>query len=254
MSTKLNSAASIKYAPVTLSEQDGVRYLHFGTPWIQGAMRLRRPDWIELEYARQMMAWMLFNPRPRHVVQLGLGAGALTKFCYRHFPNARVTAIELNPTVIAACDTMFHLPRRDERLEVIEMDAMDFVSDSGNFNSIDAIQADLYDASASGPVLDSVEFYRACARCLVPRGVLTVNLFGDHPSYGKNLDAMRMAFDTVVCLPETERGNVVALAFRKPPAFDFISLSETARRIEQETGLAASSWVSGLMQAQNHTN
>ena len=38
-----------KFAPVTLSEMDGVRFLHFGTEWVQGAMRLRKPDAIELE-------------------------------------------------------------------------------------------------------------------------------------------------------------------------------------------------------------
>src|SRR6185312_8105705 len=75
-----------KFAPVTLSEQEGVRFLHFGTEWVQGAMRIRKPDWIELEYAQQMMAWMLFIEQPLHVVQLGLGTGALTKFCYRNFP------------------------------------------------------------------------------------------------------------------------------------------------------------------------
>ena len=90
-----------KFAPVTLSEQDGVRYLHFGTEWVQGAMRLRKPDWPELEYAQQMMAWMLFVDAPRTIVQLGLGAATLTKFCYRQFSEAEVTAVELNSSVIA---------------------------------------------------------------------------------------------------------------------------------------------------------
>ena len=72
----------IKYAPVTLSEQSGVRYLHFGTEWIQGAMRLRKPNGLELEYSRKMMSWLLFNRNPRVICQLGLGAGSLTKFCY----------------------------------------------------------------------------------------------------------------------------------------------------------------------------
>ena len=57
---KAPAPRKIKYAPVTLSEADGVRYLHFGTEWVQGAMRLRKPDALELEYAQQMMAWMLF--------------------------------------------------------------------------------------------------------------------------------------------------------------------------------------------------
>ncbi len=62
---------------------EGVRYLHFGTEWVQGAMRLRKPDAIELEYAQQMMAWLLFlspSAPDFHVAQLGLGAAALTKF------------------------------------------------------------------------------------------------------------------------------------------------------------------------------
>src|SRR6476469_10760383 len=117
-----------KFAPVTLSESDGVRYLHFGTEWVQGAMRLRKPDWLELEYAQQMMSWMLFIAAPRHVVQLGLGTGALTKFCYRQFAQARVTAIELTPAVIRICDAMFKLPPEDDRLQVREMDALEFVA------------------------------------------------------------------------------------------------------------------------------
>ena len=42
------------------SEEDGFRYLHFGSPWIQGAMKVRRPYELVLEYPRQMMAVGLF--------------------------------------------------------------------------------------------------------------------------------------------------------------------------------------------------
>lgn len=235
-----------KYAPVTLSEMDGVRYLHFGTEWVQGAMRLRKPDWIELEYAQQMMAWMLFVEHPQRIVQLGLGTGALTKFCYRHFPQAQVTAVELNPSVIDICNSMFKLPPNDERLAVLEMDALDFVTDPSNLGTIDALQVDLYDATARGPVLDTPEFYLACAACLKPDGVMTVNLFGDHPSYAKNLKAMRFAFDQVICLPEVHDGNVVALAFKTAGDLEFLELYVRALAIAETTKLPAKSWVNGL--------
>ena len=42
-----------EFAPVTFSEEKGVRYLHFGTWWVQGAMRIDDPDFIDLEYAQQ---------------------------------------------------------------------------------------------------------------------------------------------------------------------------------------------------------
>ena len=235
-----------KYAPVTLSEEDGVRFLHFGTEWVQGAMRLRKPDWIELEYAQQMMAWMLFINTPQHIAQLGLGTGALTKFSYRQFPQARVTAVELNPSVIAICESMFKLPPQDDRLTVLEMDAGEFVADPARSGTLDALQIDLYDATARGPVLDTADFYADCAACLAPGGIATVNLFGDHPSYAKNLKAMRHAFADVIALPEVHDGNVVALGFRDKPVLDFPLLYERAAAIRAGSKLPARSWVNGI--------
>ncbi|WP_293779508.1 spermidine synthase [uncultured Oxalicibacterium sp.] len=235
-----------KYAPVTLSEQFGVRYLHFGTEWVQGAMRISKPDAIELEYAQQMMAWMLFIEQPTHIGQLGLGTGALTKFAYRRFPQTRVTAVELNPSVVAICSSMFKLPPNDARLNVIEMDALEFVMNSDNHCTIDALQVDLYDATARGPVLDTAEFYQACSNCLTEHGIMTVNLFGDHPSYAKNLSAMHYAFDTVISLPEVHDGNVIAIAFNTPPNLDIPALYERARQITEQTKMPAKSWVNGI--------
>ncbi len=238
-----------KFAPVTLSEQDGVRYLHFGTEWVQGAMRIRKPDWPELEYAQQMMAWMLFVDEPQAIAQLGLGAATLTKATYRLFPQARVSAVELNPSVIAICRSMFKLPDEDERLQVLEMDALDFVLDDANHGAFDALQCDLYDATARGPVLDTPEFYQACNACLADGGVMTVNLFGDHPSFAKNIKAMRFAFGHVICLPEVHDGNVVALCFRTMPDLDPARLAARAAQIAAATKLPAKSWVKGIQAA-----
>jgi spermidine synthase len=238
-----------KFAPVTLSEQDGVRYLHFGTEWVQGAMRLRKPDWPELEYAQQMMAWMLFIEQPQAIAQLGLGTATLTKFCYRQFPESTVTAVELNESVIAICASMFKLPPPDERLQVLEMDAMDFVLDPANHGAFDVLQCDLYDATARGPVLDTPEFYQSCNDCLADGGIMTVNLFGDHPSFSKNIKAMKFAFDHVICLPEVHEGNVVALCFRDRPVLDKAGLEARAAQIVAETKLPAKSWVKGIFAA-----
>ncbi len=239
-----------KFAPITLSEENGVVFLHFGNEWVQGAMRTRKPVWIELEYAQQMMAWLLFMREPQHIVQLGLGTGALTKFCHRHFSQAQVTAIELNPAVIAVCHSMFRLPPDDERLSVLEMDAMDFVTDEANHGKIDVLQADLYDATVKGPVLDTPEFYQACEACLTPQGIMTVNLFGDHPSYAKNLKAMRYAFAKVISLPPVHEGNVVAIGFKSAPELDFPALYERAAEITNATRLPTKSWVNGLKAGQ----
>ena len=238
-----------KFAPITLSEQDGIRYLHFGTEWVQGAMRIRKPDWPELEYSQQMMAWMLFVEHPQTIAQLGLGAATLTKASYTFFPEADVTAVELNPSVVAICASMFKLREPDERLQVLEMDALDFVEDDANHGAYDILQCDLYDATARGPVLDTPEFYQACNACLADGGVMTVNLFGDHPSYNKNIKAMRFAFKHVICLPEVHDGNVVALCFKAKPDLDPARLAARAAAIVAATKLPAKSWVKGIQAA-----
>lgn len=243
-----------RFAPVTFSEMDGVRYLHFGTEWVQGAMRLRKPDAIELEYAQQMMAWLLFlspSAPEFHVTQLGLGAAALTKFCHRQFSRARVTAVELNPAVIIAGRSMFGLREDDERLTVREQDAWDYVMDGAHTGALDVLQVDLYDATARGPVLDTTAFYKACRRVLKAPGVMTINLFGDHDSFPKNIVRICEAFDNrVLVFPEVHDGNVIALAFNGPAidvSWDVLEIR--AKVLEDTTGLPAREWVKGLRAA-----
>ena len=67
---------------IEISEHAGVRYLHFSAEWIQGAMRIQRPNALELAYTREMMAGLLLRepPWPKNVLLIGLGAGSLAKF------------------------------------------------------------------------------------------------------------------------------------------------------------------------------
>lgn len=235
------------HPPATVTEFEGVRSLHLGTSWVQGAMRLSRPDAIELEYVQMMMMWMLFQCAPKHIVQLGLGSAALTKFCYQRFPDARVTAVELNPNVIAICHALFGLPENDGRLDVREMNALDFVLDPANHGKVDVLQVDLYDEQARGPVLDTPEFYQGCLDCLTPGGIMTANVFGDDfANYDKNLYNMEQIFDAVVWLPEVHDANIVVIAFKNAPQIDFSVLYERAGDIKRRFNLPAKNWVNGL--------
>ncbi|WBS03394.1 spermidine synthase [Pseudoduganella sp. SL102] len=234
------------HPPATITEFEGVRSLHLGTSWVQGAMRLSKPDAIELEYVQMMMMWMLFLQQPRHIAQLGLGSAALTKFCHGRFPGARVSVAELNPNVIAVCQAMFGLPPNDDRLNVRQMDALDFVHDPANRGAIDVLQVDLYDEEARGPVLDSPEFYQACSDCLTEHGIMTANVFGEFDNYERNLQHMELAFDAVVWLPEVHDANIVAIAFKTAPVLDFSVLYERAAAIRKTFNLPARKWVDGL--------
>ncbi len=236
------------FPQATLSEQDGLLVLHLGTEWIQGAMRMNNPVEIVLEYIQQMMMWMLFKKQPAHIVQLGLGSAALTKFCYHTFPETRVTAVELNPHVIDICRESFYLPPDDKRLRVIEGDAMDYVRSRARKNQIDILQVDLYDEHARAPAIDTPEFYKACANCLTPDGMMTINIFGADSNRHKSLEAIYDAFDAVIWMPEVHGANIVALAFKNAPGIAFDELYDRADIIRLETGLLAKRWVDGLQE------
>ena len=231
---------------VTISEQAGVRYLHFGTEWVQGAMRVARPYALELEYQRQMMAPLLFMPRPSRIVQLGLGAAALTKYCHRYLPESRIGVVELSAAVVDAARMWFSLPPDDAHLTVHVEDARAFIAAPVQRGSATWLQVDLYDAAARGPVHDDVAFYAACRRALTRPGVAAFNLFGR--SFEPSYQAIAAAFDErVLVLPEADAGNRIAIAFSGPPLdWSWDQLRLAARQAEAHHRLPLRAWARAI--------
>jgi len=233
----------------TLSESDGIRYLHFGSEWVQGAMRMAEPAELVLEYTAQMMAWLLFLDPPREgaVGMLGLGAGSLARYCLKH-TRSEVVVVEWNPQVTAVCRMFFRLPA-PRRLAVHHADAGDWVQDPAHAGTCPVLMVDLYDAEARGPVRDSVAFYRGCRQVLGEVGVLSVNLFGRHESYARNIANLERAFEgRLLRLPEIDAGNQIVLAFSGPPlAVPAAQLMARAEDVEARYGLPARRWARALM-------
>lgn len=245
----MNKRTNIKnLAPATMSEADGVRYLHLGTPWVQGAMRVRRPQELELEYIQRMMAWMLYRSEEQlaqgHAVQMGLGAAAITRFCH-NVMKMRTTAVELNPTVIAACRMWFRLPDDGARLKVVEGDAGRYAADAANAGSSDVLCVDLYDHDAASPVLDSEDFYRGCHRLLADEGVMSVNLFGRDASFERSARRIAAAFGEAQLrtLRPTKEGNTIVIACKHAGMPGRDQLAARAENIETRFGLPAKKWL-----------
>jgi spermidine synthase len=221
-------------APATVSEHDGVRYLHLGTPWVQGAMRIRKPLHIELDYVQRMMACLLLRPAAEvsrgHAVQLGMGAGAI---------------VENNIAVIGVCRHWFHLPRDSARLKVVEGDAAAWAADPANADTVQMLCVDLYDHEAASPVLDSSAFYRDCHRLLADGGVMSVNLFGRETSFERSARRIGAAFgaDQVRSLQPTKEGNTIAIAVKNAAMAGTDELAARAQNVESRFELPARKWL-----------
>jgi spermidine synthase len=237
--------------PVTISEQDGVRYLHLATPWIQGAMRIARPQVVELDYVQRMLANLLWIPTAElgqgRAVQLGLGAGAITRFTHRAM-GMETTVVEINPLVINACRVWFRLPDDGDRLHVVCADAGHWIAQTPLAGQVRLLHVDLYDHEAAAPVLDDEVFYGRCQALLAPGGVMAVNLFGRDASYERSLARIVGAFggDQVWSLRPTREGNTVVVAGRGVvvPSRDVLSLR--AANIDDRFsrhGLPARKWL-----------
>jgi spermidine synthase len=243
----LNSAAP-ELPEVNLSESDGVRYLHLGSEWVQGAMRIAAPFDLELEYVQRMMAWLLFvapeSVAGRHAMQLGLGASAITKFCYKKL-SMTCTAVELNPRVADVCRAWFKLPAEGPRLRVVLADAGQEIQRDEWLGTVDALAVDLYDSDAAAPVAGSAAFYADCRRVLTEEGVMTVNLFGRSENCERSLAQISAAFgaQAVWQFKPTREGNTVMLAQRTPQRPTWRVLQTRAEIIEARWGLPALKWL-----------
>ena len=238
----------IELPEVSVSDDGEVRHLHLGTPWIQGSMRVAEPFALELEYVQRMMAWLLFvepaSVGKRHAMQLGLGAGAITKFCHKKL-RLCATAIELNPQVVAVCRQWFKLPPDGPKLRVVLADAAQEIQNPMWLGTVDALAVDLYDHDAAAPVLDSPDFYADCRALLSEDGSMTVNLFGRSSSYEKSLKSMASAFgdDALWAFKPTREGNTVVLAQRTPTRPKRTELAARAEAIQERWGLPTPKWL-----------
>jgi len=238
----------IELPEVSVSDDGEVRHLHLGTPWIQGSMRVAEPFELELEYVQRMMAWLLFADPAQvskgHAMQLGLGAGAITKFCHKKL-RVCTTAIELNPQVLAVCRQWFKLPPDGPKLRVVLADAAQEAKNPMWQGTVDGLCVDLYDHEAAAPVLDSAEFYADCRALLTETGSMTVNLFGRASSYERSLRSMAAAFGETAlwAFKPTREGNTVVLAQRTPTRPKRMELAARAEAIQARWDLPTAKWL-----------
>lgn len=182
------------------------RSLEFRPGMIQSEMRLSRPDQLVLRYARAMMCFTLFQPRPRDILMVGLGGGSLAKFCYRHLPEARITVLELRADVIALRD-QFLIPPDDARFRIIHTDAAAYLAHCPANARVDVLLVDGFDEDGLPPALRSAHFYANCRRALRPGGVLVANIFSYDRHYASMLRRLHQTFERRVCWFDAIAGN-----------------------------------------------
>ena len=215
-----------------------MRYLHFGSELVQGAMRIARPWALELEYTRDLMLPLVLRERaPASVLQVGLGAASITRFLHHHFPSTRLTVVEIDPRVIATARQCFRLPEASAHLRIVEGDGHAFVAEAKT--RFDLIVVDGFDDKGRTGSLDTAAFYAGARARLRADGLMSANFLTRRRGIAASEARMREAFDgRVVVLPPPEAGNTVAVMGIEPAVDTSLDeLRARATRLREATGL-----------------
>jgi spermidine synthase len=235
---------------IETSEEAGVRYLHFGSEWVQGAMRIARPYALELEYTREMMACLILRPDgdwPQRIVQIGLGAASITKFWQRYRADVQQTIVEINADVVNMAKQSFKF--NDAGIDIQIADGVAWMAENWR-DKTDCIMVDGYDQNARFGELGSVAFYKSCRARLSKRGLLVLNLFGRSRGFRQQINNLEAAFGAhTLVLPPMEGGNAIAFAAREALILDMPTLYDDAQRLHRETGLKLGPTLARIKQA-----
>ncbi len=227
---------------IDIREESGVRTLHFGSEWIQGAMRIARPWALELAYTRDMMLSLLFSEQevpafPERVLQVGLGSASLTKFIHRHCPQTVQTIVEIDPAVRAAARQFFKLPEESRQLKLVIDDGALFIQRAVSW--FDLILIDGFDENAKAGALETAAFYQCCRARLAPGGILAINVVGGQRRLQHCVRQVNLVFEQqTLALPACDSGNRILFGFASlVPKLEYSTLRDKASRLKKLSGL-----------------
>jgi len=205
---------------VRVREHENVRWMQIGSDHIQAIIDVSQPEEPLAISNQVMLLALIFQSQPHTVLNLGLGGGSLERFFLSHFPNTRMTSVEVSETVIDIARDYFFLPTEHE---VITQSAPTYMA--RNKEQFSIIFTDIFIQGSHPQCLFDSVFYRDCYRSLTESGVLVINSVpGSESELGQLLAALREHFDTVAIFNAPDSSNYIVFAmmpgYRHPETFD----------------------------------
>lgn len=232
-----------EYSTVVVTDEgDGLRALRFGRNGVrQSLVKPGDPEFLGLSYTRVALTGMALCEEPRRILVVGLGGGTLPAFLRRHYPEAVIDAVDIDPEVAFVAREYFGF-REDARMRIHVGDGRQFIESVRQ--PYDAIFLDAFGSDAVPAHLTTQEFLRAVRRAVAPGGVVIGNIWDR--AYNRLYDSMvrtyRAVFDELFVVAVGDSGNRIlfALPRRQPLARDELARvvrdSQAAKRFRFDMG------------------
>jgi spermidine synthase len=199
----------------------------------QSVVKVGDPDHIELPYVRSMLVGLAQVQQPTRVLVIGLGGGTLPMFLHKHFPQATIDAVDIDPGVIEVAKEFFGFEVND-RLRAHVADGRQFIEET--VEPYDLILLDAYGSDSIPYHLATLEFLEATRRALAPGGLVVSNIWGSgsNPLYHSMVLTYRDVFAWVQLLGVVNAENIIILAAPRPESTRPGEWVRRARAISRE--------------------
>jgi len=144
---------------------------------LQSVINLETPHRLELSNLEHLMSVLLFTPAPGRILMLGTAAGSLLHFLRHHYPQAHITAVDIDKNLVGRLLQLDILPAADERLSYLFTDARDYIEHCQQ--AYDLLVVDVFDGAQSPSWLLTNSSIRQLHRLVCANGALAFNLLVD---------------------------------------------------------------------------
>jgi spermidine synthase len=226
------------YNTILVSEDDrGLRILRFEPGGArQSVVKPGDPDHLELPYTQVMPVAFAFVDKPRNVLVVGLGGGTIPAFVRRHFPQANIDAVDIDPGVVEVARSHFGF-REDAKLRAHVEDGRRFIERA--VRRYDIIFLDAFGADSVPYALTTREFLDSVRRALAPRGAVVGNLWSSafNPLYDSMLRTYRAVYDDMYIVDVPNGGNKILVALAWKAALSREQLVRRSRQLSRQLSL-----------------
>jgi spermidine synthase len=224
-----------KYNHILVTEDEqGLRTLIFERNGVrQSVVRPGDPDHLELAYTRAMTVGPIVVEEPKRILVIGLGGGSIPSFLHKHYPQATIDAVDLDPAVIEVAGRYFGF-REDRTLHAFAADGRQFIEKTRD--PYDLILLDAFGPDSIPYHLATKEFLQSVRKTLTPKGAVVANVWSSESNdlYGRMVRTYQEVFGDLWVLEVRGRGNRILVARADGRAIDRDDLARRAERIAKQ--------------------
>ena len=217
---------------ITVEESGPYRLLRFNGS-METRMWIKNPLWGHFEYTEYFHMPLLWNPKPKRVLMLGLGGGSIVRAYQHYYPDIHMDTIELDPVVAKVAKRFFHV-KETPKHKIHFQDGRQFLRLNKKLK-YDAILMDAYTSNQFGTHipfhLATKEFFALAAEDLTQNGTLVFNVIGTYDNWradvvGSVYKTLKAVFPHVYHFPASDTRNIVMVAVKGSKALTSTSVAE----------------------------